>query len=46
MDTVLYNDTGMPIAAYGPRVNNDGHIEPPTFGKDPEFWGVYWLRTS
>lgn len=41
MDTILYNDTGVPIAAYGPRVNNGGHVEPPTFGKDPEFWGVY-----
>ena len=41
MDTILYTDTGMPVAASGPRVNNGGHSEPPTFGTDPEFWGVY-----
>ena len=41
MDTILYNDTGMPIAAYGPRVNNGGHVEPPSLGRAAEFWGVY-----
>lgn len=41
MDTILFDDTGMPVAAYGPRVDIDGHVEPPSLGRAAEFWGVY-----
>lgn len=41
MDAILFNDTGMPVAAYGPRVDIDGHVEPPSLGRAAEFWGVY-----
>ena len=40
MDTIV-EKFGAPSVAYGPRVLAGTHVEPPTFGQPPEFWGVY-----